>query len=164
MKVGILGRLRVTDDRGIEIPVAEGHRRAVLACLAYRAGSSVSLQLLYGAVWGDDPPSHPEASIKNHVSKLNRLLGPGTVEREGDGYVLRLDPADVDYVRFERLAADSREALRAGDWARCVETGDEARGLVQGEPLQDLDYDALDRRIATAKVDRALQELSLIHI
>ena len=58
---------------------------------------------------------NPTASLQAYVSRLRRALGRDALARSGDGYRLAVDDAAVDALLFERLAADGRDRLRAGD-------------------------------------------------
>jgi hypothetical protein len=63
-----------------------------------------------------DPPVGPTEALQAPVSRLRRILGSaGDVTLVVGGYRLDLDPADVDALRFEQLAAAGRDRLRAGD-------------------------------------------------
>src|SRR5436190_17272107 len=98
-------------------------QRAVLAVLVLEANRVVSIQRLTYRLWGDDRPARAVGTVQAYVSNLRRALEPG--RRPGEparvlvwrapGYVLRVDPEDVDWLRFERLLGQAREAHGAGD-------------------------------------------------
>ncbi|MEV7971534.1 BTAD domain-containing putative transcriptional regulator, partial [Sphaerisporangium sp. NPDC088356] len=84
--------------------------------------------VLVDAIWAEEPPSGPAHALHTLVSRLRRALTPtgaasgavvqdtaGVVVQVAGGYRLAVDAADVDALRFERLAAAGRERLRAGD-------------------------------------------------
>src|SRR6516162_10914268 len=100
----ILGPLEVTDEH---VPVSlGGHKhRAVLALLLLRAGEVVATDRLVAELWGEQPPKTATTSLKNSISQLRKLLGPGVVATKPPGYQLRVDPTQVDLARFERLCA-----------------------------------------------------------
>ena len=99
-----------------------------------------------------------------HVSQLRKVLeperGPGNpgsvVVTQSPGYMLKVEPEGLDLARFERLAAEGRRLLDAGDPAGAVTTLSEALALWRGPALADLAYAAF----AQAEIGR-LAELRL---
>ena len=55
------------------------------------------------------------------MSQLRRAFGAAKIVTSDAGYALAIAPDDLDAVRFERLVADGRRQLVAGDAGRCVE-------------------------------------------
>jgi DNA-binding SARP family transcriptional activator len=133
----ILGPLEVTDEHG---PVSLGGQkhRAVLALLLLRAGEVVATDRLVAELWGEQPPKTATTSLKNSISQLRKLLGPGVVATKPPGYQLRVDPTQVDLARFERLCAEARDA----PYDRRSALLREALALWRGPPLADLAYEA----------------------
>jgi DNA-binding SARP family transcriptional activator len=82
------------------------------------------------------------------VSQLRKALEPDRATRESGqllvtrspGYLLRVEPEQLDIDRFQRLASEGREALAAADPERAATTLREALGLWRGSPLADLTY------------------------
>ncbi len=73
-------------------------------------------------------------SLQSQVSRLRRGLGSGgLVEFDGAGYRLASDPDTADVHRFERLAAEGRRALTAGDPRRAAALLREAGRRETGE-------------------------------
>lgn len=72
------------------------------------------------------------------------------------GYCLELSPDEVDALRFERLAAEGRRALRNGEAAIAAHLLREALGLWRGDALAEV----ADAPYAAAAAVR-LQELQL---
>jgi DNA-binding SARP family transcriptional activator len=70
---------------------------------------------LVSDLWGDSPPSRAENSIQVHVSRLRRALPGEVLVTRAPGYLLDVDPEQVDAARFEREAADAQRAFAAGD-------------------------------------------------
>jgi DNA-binding SARP family transcriptional activator len=128
-----LGPLEVVDgDRTVALGAKQ---RALLAILLLSANRVVSVDRLIDGVWGSEPPSGAANALQYHVSQLRKLLGRDDVivTRE-PGYLVRLEPDQLDLLRFERLV---EVAERAGP-ARAAELLREALGLWRGEPLADL--------------------------
>jgi DNA-binding SARP family transcriptional activator len=140
----VLGSFEVHDEDG---PLALGglKQRAVLAVLALTPGRSVSADRLIDEVWGAEPPRQAAASLQAYVSNLRRVLEPGRAAREparvlgsnAGGYVLLIDPDDVDAHRFERLAEAGRALLRNDRPEAARQTLAQALGLWRGPPLSE---------------------------
>ena len=116
-------RLRVTLLGGFEVrrggsvvPVSGARVRGLLVRLALAGGRVVGPSALVDALWPDEQPADPVNALQSLVSRVRRSLGAaGAVVQADGGYRLDVESGDVDALRFERLAADGRERLRAGD-------------------------------------------------
>ncbi len=119
LRVTVLGGFRVA--RGAAVLAVPGVRlQGLLVRLALAGGRAVEPDVLIDGIWAEEPPPGSGPALQTLVSRLRRALGPddsarGVVVRMLDGYRLAVDAADVDALRFERLAAAGRERLRAGD-------------------------------------------------
>ena len=60
-------------------------------------------------LWGAAPPKTATTSLHNAVGELRRALGVALVTR-APGYVLKVDPEQVDAIRFERALMAARAA------------------------------------------------------
>src|SRR6266536_1538374 len=110
MEFRVLGPLEVRDgDRSL--PLAGAKQRALLALLLVHANHVLSRDRLIDELWGDHPPETAVQSVQVYVSRLRKLLPPGTLLTRPPGYLLEIDPEKLDLRRFERLLADGREAL-----------------------------------------------------
>ncbi|MFI6577127.1 BTAD domain-containing putative transcriptional regulator [Nocardiopsis sp. NPDC050513] len=108
MRVLLLGPLEVRCDDDRPVDVAGVRVGALLARLALEPGRVVSDDALTDAVWGDEPPAGGANALQALVSRVRRAIGADRIERRVPGYRLVIDPADVDIVRFDRLAQDGR--------------------------------------------------------
>src|SRR5689334_5389626 len=119
MRFRILGGTQVCGDDGVPVPLGGPARRALLTLLLIRPGEAVSVDRLAEAA---GPAGTPSAhALQSQVSRLRAALtGVAVIERTGAGYRLLADPDDVDAGRFERLAAQGRNALREGDAERAL--------------------------------------------
>jgi len=114
-------------------------QRSVLALLLLHAGQVVSSDRLIDELWGDDPPEDASTALQQHVSRLRKLLEPHDVlQTRAPGYVLAVEPEQVDLTRFERLVSDGRRLLEEGSADAAAGALREAIGLWRGEPLADL--------------------------
>jgi WD40 repeat protein/DNA-binding SARP family transcriptional activator len=117
MEIRVLGPLEVLEDEHA-IDVSAPMQRRLLTVLALSAGKVVSSDRLIDELWGDSPPTGGSKTLQYHVSKLRDALRSGEaggcadaiVTRSG-GYVLDIDPDDVDAVRFEHEVIDARRII-----------------------------------------------------
>ncbi|WP_045746499.1 BTAD domain-containing putative transcriptional regulator [Actinoplanes rectilineatus] len=130
LRVTLLGAFRVSRG-GVVLPVAGVRLQGLLVRLALAGGHPVHPDVLIAGIWGPEPPSDPVAALQNLVSRLRRVL---VVEQVPGGYRLAVDPAAVDALRFERLAATGRQHLRAGEPGPAAAALAEAVALWGDEP------------------------------
>jgi DNA-binding SARP family transcriptional activator len=136
MDFRLLGPLEVVErDR----PLALGgvKQRSVLAILLLEANGLVSTDRLIDQLWGATPPATCGKSIQVYVSRLRKEIGDGRLATHAPGYVLRLDPSELDLARFEQLAAEARRA----DPETAARKLRDALALWRGPPLADLAYE-----------------------
>ncbi|MGX6604955.1 BTAD domain-containing putative transcriptional regulator [Micromonosporaceae bacterium Da 78-11] len=115
LRVTLLGALRVSRGDTV-VPVPGARLQGLLVRLALAGGRPVDPGALVDAIWSADPPADSVNALQSLVSRLRRALGgAGDVAQTEGGYRLDVVPADVDALSFERLAADGRDRLRAGD-------------------------------------------------
>jgi DNA-binding SARP family transcriptional activator/DNA-binding beta-propeller fold protein YncE len=151
MEFRLLGPLEVA-DRGRQVPVGAGKRRALLAILLLHANEVVAADRLIDELWGERPPATVAKSLHVHVSQLRKELGQGNgsgetiVHTRGSGYVVEVRPDDVDLLRFERLLADGRRAAEADDPRRASDTLSRAIAIWRGAPLADFTYEPFAQR------------------
>jgi DNA-binding SARP family transcriptional activator/tetratricopeptide (TPR) repeat protein len=147
MWFGVLGPLLVRDgDSRVEVP--KGRQRVLLAALMLNAGQPIAADALAEVVWDGSPPSSAAVTLRSHVVRLRRALGPHAGARlvtRYPGYLLEAGPDEVDALRFRSLCQEGGAALRDGAWARAHELLTEALGLWRGTPLADISSESLCR-------------------
>src|SRR5689334_11492971 len=97
---------------GRRVDAGQPRQRAVLAALLVDAGRVVPVETLIARVWGELVPEHARATLRTHLSRIRRLLEQaeqagapaGVLSRVSGGYLLRVDPDEVDLHRFRRMA------------------------------------------------------------
>ena len=138
----MLGPLEVMAD-GRSLGLAGARTRAVLAMLLVHANQVVSSDLLIDELWPGHPADKASDSLQVRLSELRKALRSageaGRLATQPPGYLLRVAPAELDALRFERLAAEGDAALAAGDAAAAVQRLDQALGLWRGPALADVD-------------------------
>ena len=139
----MLGPFRVIDacdhagDDGAGLRLGGARQQLVLAMLLAQPNSVVSTDALVDGLWGDSPPSAARHTVQGYVSELRKLLGP-VIERDGAGYVVRVDRASLDSLEFETLTTDGRAAL-AEDPELAAEMLRAGLRLWRGPPFSGLD-------------------------
>ena len=147
MRFGILGPLVVDDGAG-PVGIPGGRQRALLAALLVHAGHAVSAEALAEVVWGGSPPPSATDTLRTHVMRLRRALGPRVGARlvtRYPGYLLEASEDEVDLLRFGRLCRDGGAALRACAWLQASQILAEALGLWRGAALADVPSQVLQR-------------------
>jgi DNA-binding SARP family transcriptional activator len=137
---GILGPLEVTvDDRLLDLGA---QKRVLIALLLLEANRVVPGDRLVDALWEENPPDTARKALQVHVSQLRKLLGRDRIVTRPGGYLLRVEPGELDLSRFLALQQEGRF--------------DEALALWRGAPLADI----ADHSFARPEVAR-LRELRL---
>jgi DNA-binding SARP family transcriptional activator/class 3 adenylate cyclase len=175
----ILGPLEVLDAQGRPLALGGPKQRALLAVLLLHAGQVVAVERLIDELWGQDPPDTAAHSLQVYVANLRKILEPhrprraagGALRTRAPGYLVDPGPEELDLIRFERLAAEGRVALAAGEPAGAAQLLGEAEGLWRGPALGDVTLVAsgqgevvrLEERRLAAVEDRIEAELALGH-
>ena len=186
VQFGILGPLEVRDGERTLV-VRGAKQRLLLALLLLHANDVVSTDVLVDGLWGEDPPQTADKALQMHVSQLRTLLEPDrarggagdVIVTRAPGYMLRLDPSQLDLSRFEeRLgdakgmdgAAETASALRSAlaCWRGAALADVEPVEIVKAEVarLEELRVSALEDRInadlALAEHTAVIAELELL--
>ena len=136
----MLGPLRVV-TAGRAVSIGSGRQRAVLAVLLLSANRTVSADRVIDAVWGEHPASSAQSLVRTYIWRLRALLtedGQPRLLTEPAGYLLRVEPGELDRAEFERLLGDGRTALARDDSSAAGECLRGALNLWRGEPFSDV--------------------------
>ena len=130
----VLGPLEVrAGERLLTLNAAK--QKTILALLVLHRGDVVSVDRLMEALWGERPPVSAPTALQGYVSQLRRLLesgedgGASLLLTRPPGYLLDLEPEQVDLARFERLTGSGREALARSEASRAATLLAEALAL-----------------------------------
>jgi WD40 repeat protein/DNA-binding SARP family transcriptional activator len=156
----ILGPLAVRVD-GTALPIGGPKQRALLALLLLSANRAVPRERLIEELFAEQSVNSADHALRNHVSRLRKVLAPAARDEprlvaRTPGYLLRVEPGELDLENFELLVVAGRESLAAGDPAAAAESLRAAERLWQGRPLADLELEPFAR----VEVER-LEELRL---
>jgi DNA-binding SARP family transcriptional activator len=136
MKFRLLGPLEVAEQDRL-LALGGRKQRSLLAVLLLQANEVVSTERLIDEVWGESPPSTVGKSVQVYVSRLRKQLGGDRLITRAPGYLLRVDPSELDVACFERLLAEARRL----DPEPAAERLRKALDLWRGPALADLSYE-----------------------
>ena len=142
MEFRLLGPVSLVRD-GQPVAIGGPTARAVLALLLLRAGRVVTTDQLVDALWNDEPPRSAVQTIRAYVSRLRRALAEETDPRprlrsEASGYLLRVEPGELDARTFEVAALAGRRLAARGEWAAAADELAGGLGLWRGPALAGL--------------------------
>ena len=153
-----LGPLVVSGPAGAT-PLGRGRVAVLAAQLASRFDEPVSTEVLAHAIWGDDRPSSAASSLRNHATRLRRLLDEAqglTLSSATPGfYRLTGDRARLDHLVF----IDTLDELGRGS-GPTLEACRRALDLWRGDPfdaLVDIDQLPLVERLRQGRLDLTLE-------
>ena len=171
MEFAILGPVEARVD-GAALPLGGPKQRALLAILLLDANAPVSRDRLIAGLWGERPPPSAAQSLDSYVSRLRRVLGTDRIVRRAPGYLVAVEPGELDLDRFEQrlvggpLAA--RGARRCGAGRRSPTCSTSRSPAREAERLEERRLLALEERVdadlAAGARRRARPELdALVH-
>jgi DNA-binding SARP family transcriptional activator len=149
MEFLILGPLEVRSN-GHSLPLGGPKQRAVLALLLLGANRVVARERLIAELWPDAPGRDSEHALRLQISRVRKALsaagdGQQRIVTRAPGYILRVEPDELDLERYERLVAAGRAALEARDAESAVARLRSAESLWRGRPLADLEFEPFAR-------------------
>jgi DNA-binding SARP family transcriptional activator/ABC-type branched-subunit amino acid transport system substrate-binding protein len=145
MEFRILGPLQVLDD-GQPVEIGGRKQRALLAVLLLHANEVVSVDTLIDELWGERPPPTAAKTLQSHVSRLRSALPNVAIDTRGHGYVLRIEPRQLDADAYADMLEEARRRLADADPERAGELLRQALGLWRGKPLADFTYEPFAQR------------------
>jgi peptide/nickel transport system substrate-binding protein len=165
MDYRILGPLEVfVGDRPVELSGEK--QRALLAILLLHANELVSADRLIDGIWGEQLPPTALKTLQGYISRVRKALGDGGHESPGSsngvlvtrgrGYLLRVEPGELDLDRFRSLVEEGREALATGDAAEAAGILRSALALWRGPPLGEFAYESF--------AQPAIKQLEELHL
>jgi DNA-binding SARP family transcriptional activator/DNA polymerase III delta prime subunit len=147
--IRLLGAVAAERRRGsAEEPIDLGPARqqTALAILAATVGRPVPMDRLVAGIWGQDAPRNAEQSVYTYIAGLRRLFEPDRPRRapslllagSSAGYVLCLEPDQVDALLFAGWLEEARRVQRDGDDREAERRLDQALALWRGTALSGL--------------------------
>ena len=121
-----------------------------MAALVVQANEVVSVDRLADILWGEGQPTDTAGAVQTYISRLRAVLEAGASEHRGaalvtqaPGYVLQVDPENIDAARFERLIGEARTLITVGQSTKAIDALDEGLALWTGRAFAefaDLDF------------------------
>jgi DNA-binding SARP family transcriptional activator len=148
VEINVLGPLEVAVGGTSVVPTATKPSR-LLAMLALNAGHVVTMSDLTEEIWDHKPPRSWGPTLHTYILKLRRKLQQA-LDDDGDvtskdvlitrrsGYMLNVEPSDVDAIRYDRLSAAGRQAVNEGDARQASDALGEALSVWRGPALADV--------------------------
>lgn len=133
LEVGIEGRI---------VELTRGRERALLALLLLNANRALSTDRLAEELWPDEQPEHAAKTVQVYVSRLRKTIGAERLKTTATGYSIEVASEELDISRFERLTADGRAALAAGELGDASELLRRALDLWRGPALADFRFES----------------------
>src|ERR1700722_9032206 len=115
MRFETLGPLSLSNN-GEAVPLGGRKQRTLLAVLVLQRNEVVTRDHLVDALWGQRPPRSAAESLDTYVYRLRKLLGHERLAHEAGGYLLHVEPGELDADDFERLVANATAAAEKGDY------------------------------------------------
>ncbi|NUU17360.1 AAA family ATPase [Cellulomonas humilata] len=153
----VLGPLEVWVGAS-RLEVGGRQEQALLALLLTAPGRVFSVAAIAAGLWGERPPGGADNTVMSYVSRLRRSLPDGvaaTVVTRRPGYLIAIEPDQVDAELFRSLVGRGHRELAAGRPELAAESLREALGWWRGDA-----YAEFDAPFAVAE-RRALEELRL---
>ena len=179
MQFRLLGLLEVISTDGKAIPIAPGKESALLAVLLLHANEPVSLDRFADELWDNERPAKIAKTLQVYVSRLRKRLGAERLLTTPGGYLIHLDPVELDVEMFELFAKEGAQALERRALQDAVRLLSDALALWRGPPLANFGFDPfaqdeirrlnelhdaviadrVDGRLALGEAERLLPEL-----
>src|SRR5690242_9612780 len=119
MQFLVLGHLEVEAD-GRAVALTGIQQRAVLGYLLLHANQVVSTSRLIEALWADQAPVTARRMVHNAVSGIRRVLSgecaATIIGTRHPGYLVRVEPGELDLLRFRRLVERGRSEFMGGSF------------------------------------------------
>jgi DNA-binding SARP family transcriptional activator/tetratricopeptide (TPR) repeat protein len=166
VELRILGPTEVRHD-GSAVSLPGAKPRQLLVLLAMRPNRPVPAEELIDELWDGKPPPSAATALRVHLARLRQVLEldrdpsapSGRLPAGPHGYLLRVEPDELDVQRFERLIVLAREVDSGGDPGAAVPLLTAALDLWRGPALAD----ARDLSATRSEITR-LDELRIVAI
>jgi DNA-binding SARP family transcriptional activator/tetratricopeptide (TPR) repeat protein len=161
MWFGLLGRLCVRGDDGVELSVEGPRQRVMLAALLMRPGQTVPAGELADLVWEGTPPDGAPVTLRSYVKRLRRRLGAAgsRIVTSHNGYLIEVSDDELDLSRFAELCRTGIAAGRSGMWEETSGLLTEALTLWRSAPFEDIPSERLVRTEAARLEELRLEAL-----
>jgi DNA-binding SARP family transcriptional activator len=150
---------------GVSVPLPRGRQRTLLAVLLLARGRALTADELAELLWAPGPvPRSAAVTVRTYVKRLRQSLGPAGRDRivtAPGGYLIRVEPGELDIAVMEQELAAARASGRAAAWDQAAVQASAALGLWRGEPLADAKLPPLAEQEAARLTEMRLQAREL---
>lgn len=142
-RFSLLGPVAVRKDDRDHTPTAPSLLQ-LLSLLLMRPGQCVHADVIAHEVWSaQEPPRGARAGLRALVGQLRDCLegavpavcGRHVLAARPPGYVLRVEPRQIDVVVFQQLVRQGQEAFHAGQYEQAARLLRSGLDLRSGEPM-----------------------------
>jgi len=139
LRVQLIGRFALFRGTGTDpLRLPAGKATTVLQLLVARRGTSVSVDTVVDALWGDSAPSAAAQNVASLVSRLRAVLGADRITGGRTGYRFEVADCLVDVDEAQRLVLEAEAQLRAARPALAASAAGQALAIFeQGRYLED---------------------------
>ena len=146
---------------GASVVLPRGKQRTLLAVLLLRRGHASTADELAESLWAPGPvPAAAGVTVRNYVKRLRQSLGPAGRDRivtAPGGYLIQVEPGELDIAVMEQELAAARASGRAAAWHQAAVHASAALGLWRGEPLAEAELPPLAAQEAARLTEMRLQ-------
>jgi SARP family transcriptional regulator, regulator of embCAB operon len=148
MEIKVLGPLAARLN-GVSVVPTAAKPRQILSLLALQADRVVTVATLMEEIWGEDIPRSAATTLQTYILQLRRKIAAALdgdptrqakdvlITRHG-GYLLQVQPGQVDAHEFTQLTASGRSAYEAGDHHSASQLLGSALDMWTGSALVDV--------------------------
>ncbi|MCG5213831.1 AfsR/SARP family transcriptional regulator [Streptosporangium sp. KLBMP 9127] len=116
-------------------------QQQILGLLLLTANQLVDINSLVLELWGENPPKSAVTTVQTYIYQLRKLFGHEAPASEilitrPPGYVLAVDPEQIDLFTFRKLADEGQALLASGNHEEAARRLRGALALWAGPPLQ----------------------------
>lgn len=138
----LLGQLEVLKE-GRDLAPTAPKILQLLAMLLTRPGRVVPNDSIIQELWSSSPPRSVRTTVQTYVYQVRKCIEQNGLAPDGEamlitkppGYLLRIDPIQVDVFAFQRQCRQGRNLLETGSCAEAAEEFHRALALWSGPPL-----------------------------
>ncbi len=163
-----LGTFEVLKGDKVCTPTAPKVRQ-VLALLLMHANFVVPTETIIQELWGDRPPSSAVTTAQTYIYQLRKIIENQNLARPGEellvtkapGYVLRIEPGQLDAEEFSKLVNESRGLLDRGAVGQAAGRLRDALNLWTGQALSNVPLGSRLEAYAVQLEEQRLRALEL---
>lgn len=137
MEIGLLGALQIGVG-GRTVSFGSSKQRALVGLLALSPRRPIRTETLITGLWGDNAPASAIKTLQTYVAVVRKLLPEDVIRTVPGGYMLDVDPNDVDVGRFEDAVRSLGSLEKSGQLREARRMADYALALWRGDAVPDL--------------------------